>query len=139
MQRVISLIIVKSILLLINNPENSLRGDYISGHEHDELMIKLDGRLSDFSDKCLNDLSIGNINLENSDSKNYNFLEYEVDIKYFFAKRKNAIIITDSVFYLCYKFYFKYNPHNILRNSESISIENNFNVVNIFNVYNVLM
>ena len=48
MQRVISLIIVKSILLLINNPKNSLHGDYISGHEHDELMIKLDGRQSVF-------------------------------------------------------------------------------------------
>ena len=34
---------------------------------------KLDGRLSVLSDKYLNDVSLGNINPENSNSKNYNF------------------------------------------------------------------
>ena len=73
MQRVIFIIIVKSILLLMNIPKDSLCGDYISGHEHNELMIKLNGYLSEFSDKCLYDALTGNINQENINSKNYIF------------------------------------------------------------------
>ena len=99
MQRVIFLIIVKSILLLMNIPKDSLCGDYISGHKHDELMNKVDERLSEFSDKCLYDALTGNINQENTINKNYFLLEYEVDMKYIFAKRKNTMIISDSVFY----------------------------------------
>ena len=99
MQRVIFIIIVKSILLLMNIPKDSLCGDYISGHEHDDHMIKVDGRLSEFSDKCLYDALTGSINQENTNSRNYIFLEYEVDMKYNFVKRKNTLIISDSLFF----------------------------------------
>ena len=88
MQRVIFIIIVKSILLLMNIPKDSLCGDYISGHEHDDHMIKVDGRLSEFSDKCLYDALTGSINQENTNSKNYIFLEYEVDMKYILLREK---------------------------------------------------
>ena len=129
MQHCLYLLTVKLLLLLIINPKELLQGGYISEHKHDELIIKIDGRLSEFSDNCFNDVSIENVNLENAYMNIFNFLEYKVDMKYIFVKKKSTKIITGSILYLdCYQFYFKYDPHNILNIPESINLNIYFSI-----------
>ena len=101
----------------------------ISNYRHYELEIKSGRSLSEAQNKLSRViLLIDTVTSGNAKRKYMTTFECDSYITNIFIKQKNTMIFTDYLLYSHYcQFYFKYN-HNILRNSESIQVENDFNV-----------